>query len=545
MRREIKKHVLTGAQAYISISTPVGDLTAADEDEDDSEHTAATTEEEEEIETLSDSMSEDNDSDSDDYDSDGSENSDRDDTDSVLSDDRSTSSTEDQASNADATSLLSDQDEEETDSEAFSNDTVSAADDAPSIKEELHSFRAVFDDASLSAREIITLYALSRALRFGNGQSASRSAVILVHLVALRHCKISQRSFAASNLLGRQHDAFMQTFSSIASCALSGWFEGDYCAASWDAYDLFDGRLYLQIYRGYADLRLPEPLHKEFTRLAEILTSLSGIDVSGHLPETCAGGKAGKDLGVKGKRRSKPQDPSQLSSSVLPFTHPIMDQHLEPVKVKTADVSELPTAPKIFLELTHWHNAKKPLDPKFIPKPPGFFRMKRNQKFMADTIAYSASLSGSSGKIIDPEIIVAQSQVQGKKAKAQEPSNSGQDWKVALREKEAAKTKKPAGTKKQPAKSGKQKALEATEALRTKKTEDKSAAVVSFWANRCGEFEKETSLAKRYAKAWRYFQEVSSTSLTAEAVGSEVSLYLCHVLTLLRKSKDESNRSGK
>lgn len=493
------------------------------------------------METSSDSMSEDSSSEDD--------NSDTDDADSVFTDDKSTSSiSEDQASNDDAASLPFGQDEDDEDCATSLDDTVPAADEISSIKEELGSLRDVLGGASLSAREIITLYALSRALKSGRkGQCTERSAVLLVHLVTLRHCKISLRSFAnTTGVLGSQHDAFMRRFSSVAACALSGWFEGDFSSTLWDAYDLFDGRLYLQISLGYGDIQLPKPLHKEVARLAEILKLLSGIDVSAHLPKDHADSETSTgegDIGPKGKQGRKPQNHSQPSSSVLPFTHPILDQYLEPVKVKTVDVSELPETPKIFLELTHWHNAKKPLDPKFIPKPPGFFQRKRNQKFMADTIAYSASLSGSAGKIIDPEIIVAQIQAQGKKPKSQAQSNSGQDWKAALREKEAAKAKKPAATKKQPAKSGKQKALEATEALRAKKTEDKSAAVVAFWANRCAEFEKETSLTKRYAKAWRYFHEVSSTN--PEAVGSEVSLYLCHVLALLRKSKDESNRSGK
>jgi superfamily II DNA or RNA helicase len=455
---------------------------------------------------------------------------------------------DEQGSDVDAASLPFDQDDEDFEPQGLLNDSVPTTDHLSSIKNELSSLRPAFEDASLSARDIITLYALSKVLKSGKGQSAKRSAVLLVHLVTLRHCNISQRSFANNaSTLGPQHNDFMQRFSSVASCALSGWFEGDFASASWDAYDLFDGRLYLQISLGYEDLQLQEHMQTEVGRLAEILKSLSGIDVSGHLPKPRDGTEPSTGMGklnLRANRGQKPRDQSRPSSSVLPFTHPIMDQYLEPVKVQTVGLSELPEAPKIFLELTHWHNAKKPLDPKFIPKPPGFFQMKRNQKFMADTIAYSASLSGTAGKIIDPEIIVVQNSTQEKKPKVQAgSSSSGQDWKAALKEKEAAKTKKPAGAKKQPAKSGKQKALEATEALRAKKTEGKSAAVVAFWAGRCGEFEKETSPTKRYAKARRYFLEVSSSY--PDAVGSEVSLYLCHVLVLLRNSKNESNRSGK
>ncbi|OIW22905.1 P-loop containing nucleoside triphosphate hydrolase protein [Coniochaeta ligniaria NRRL 30616] len=517
------------SKAYISICTPVGDLTADDEDEDSAEQTLVASEEAE-TEESSDSLSDENDSDTDDAES-------------VFSDDESASSVSDgHGEIADATSLPFDGNDE--DSEMSLNDVIPTPDNISSTKKELSNLSAILGDGSLSAREIVTLYALSKVLKSGQGQSAKRSAVQLVHLVTLRHCKISQRSFADTTMkLGAHHDAFMRKFSSAASCALSGWFEGDFASTTWDAYDLFDGRVYLQISLGYAGLTLPEHMQGEVTRLAGILKSLSDVDVTGHLPKSrpstmASTGKGKGNMG--GTHQQKPHHGNQLSP-VLPFTHPVMDEYLEPVKVKTADLSELPKAPKIFQELTHWHNSKKPLDPKYIPKPPGFFQRKRNQKFMADTIAYSASLSGSAGKIIDPEIIVVQNQTLEKKPKAQAPANSGQDWKAALKEKSASKTKKPAATKKQPAKSGKQKALEAAEALRAEKTEEKSTAVVAFWAKRCGEFEKETSLTKRYAKARRYLLEVSS--MHATAVGSEVSLYLCHVLTLLRNSKNESNRS--
>jgi hypothetical protein len=434
-------------------------------------------------------------------------------------------------------------DAEEDGCDVPESDSLPTRKDVLSAKEDMSSLSGISGDF-LSAREIITLYALSKVLRSEEGRVAKRTAVALVHLVALRHFKLSQRSFANTNLnLGPHHDAFMRKFSFAASCALQGWFEGQFSSAAWDAFDLFDGRVYLQVSSSYATLDLPDQLHKEILRLAEMLKSWSGVDISAHLPQQHAKTQARGGPHTDGtKPRREAMRRKDHISSVLPFSHPVMDRYLQPVKVQTAELSELPPVPKIFQELTHWHNAKKPLDPKFIPKPPGFFARKRNQKFMADTIAYSASLSGSSGKIIDPEIIVVQSQAPDKKPKAQ--TSSGPDWKAALKEKSAAKSKKPApNTKKQPAKSGKEKAREEVAALNAVKSEAKSTAVVAFWAKRCAEFEKEPSLTRRYAKARKYLLEVSSMHGTA--VGSEVSLYLCHVLTLLRNSKSASKRSGK
>ncbi|KAB5513290.1 hypothetical protein GE09DRAFT_1163024 [Coniochaeta sp. 2T2.1] len=451
------------SKAYIDISTP--------ESLDDEEDEIAVATEELETEESSDEDSESDDE-------------------SVFSDDESESSVSDDLAND--TSLPFDTSDEDSGPPA---NVIPILDDIAAAKEELKAFR----DLGLCARETVTLYALSKV------DSKKRSAIHLVHLVALRHLKLSQRSFpSTSQKLGLPHDAYMARFAFAASCALQA---GD--LGTWDAYDLFDGRVYLQVSLGYNKLAISEDMRAEIERLADILKSF-GVDVSGHLPNPSGASTATKSRG------------GGEVSLVLPFSHPVMDPYLEPVKVKTAPLSALPKAPKIFQELTHWHNAKKPLDPKYIPKPPGFFQRKRNQKFMADTIAYSASLSGSSGKIIDPEIIVVHAEKKAGSGKAGgSGGNPGQDWKAALKEKAA---KKPAAKKL----SGKQQALEAAKGLRAAKTEEKSTAVIAFWAKRCVEFEKEDSLTKRYAKARRYFESLEH----ATAVGSEVSLYLCHVLAL-------------
>jgi hypothetical protein len=398
--------------------------------------------------------------------------------------------------------------------------------------------------ATLSAREIITLYALSRVLQSGHEQKKNikrRVAVHLVHLVIIRYSNIAERSVSTKGAqLGSLHDDYMRQFTDAASCALWEWFQGKFALVPWDAYDLFDGRVYCQVSLGFLDLILPGPLHGGVMQLAKLLRQLSGIDISRFLP--AKGQNAGTNSRTGGRQtQTKQQVPVGLPvDPVLPFSRPVLDPFLKPVHVKTANPSKLPAASKIFEELTHWHNAKKPLDPKFIPKPPGFLAKRRNQKFGADTIAYSASLTGSSGKIIKPETIVVEAQATDKKSKA--PVSSAPDWKAALKEKSGAKTKTPVN-KKQPVKGGKKDAQEAAEALNASKDEKRSVAIVASWAARCAEFEREPSLAKRYAKAQKFLQNLSTAH--AEAVGSEVSLYLCRALALLRSSHDISPRSGK
>lgn len=453
-----------------------------------------------------------------------------------LSDDESATSVSDEQPDDEETEISS-VDDDEASAELSNTDYRPRPEDIAVVRKDLAKLKQRTADTPMTAREMITLSALSSVLKSGLPKSEKRAAAHLVHLAVLSACKLSERSLPNSNSGLDRHGAFLQRLSYAASCALSGWFEEDQGADIWDAFDLLDGRLFLQVATGLDHADIPEDVHQTIRNLANLLKDISGVDITAELPSLISTQRGTSRNKVEAQPRT-----ARPVFSVLPFSHPVLDPYLQPVKVQTAELPEPRPAPKIFQELTHWHNAKKPLDPKFIPKPPGFFARKRNQKFMADTIAYSASLTGSSGKNIDPEIIVSGNQTVERKPKA--ATSSEQDWKAALKEKAAAKSKVPVlKNKKAPVKSGKQKALEAAGALKAEKTQEKSVAVIAFWAKRCVEFEKEPSLTRRYAKAQKYLLDISTAH--EESIGSEVSLYLCHVLTLLRASTDVSQKSGK
>jgi hypothetical protein len=54
--------------------------------------------------------------------------------------------------------------------------------------------------------------------------------------------------------------------------------------------------------------------------------------------------------------------------TVLPFTNSVFDKHLECIHVKTdASLAVRFGAMKIYRETTHWHNHRKPLNPKYAP----------------------------------------------------------------------------------------------------------------------------------------------------------------------------------
>ncbi|KAI1413491.1 P-loop containing nucleoside triphosphate hydrolase protein [Hypoxylon sp. FL1857] len=382
--------------------------------------------------------------------------------------------------------------------------------------------QTICQGGDLTSRDIITLHALSRVLHGqATGENMTGAVCILIQLVWLRHCQLSQRP--VSELLSLAgDDGIMREFCEAATDIIDAEIGEDVAKAKWDVFDFIDGRLYQKIRMNISVLQLPEALRTEVSDLAKSLADLCGVDVSGMIPGPLE--DVGKEVH---ERREISAD--QNRPSVLSFSHPIIDQYLQHVQLETEEDIQPPYS-QVFEELTHWHNAKKPIDPKHIPKPPGFYARRRNQRFMANTIAYSASLTGATGKNIDPEVIVARKPTEDKSAKPAGGSNN--DWKLALKEKASSKNKKQPG--KGGARAGKQKALEAAEATRAAKNEGKSLTVIESWRDRIPEFEHEKSLIKRFLKVEKHLLGLPSS--IRSHVDAEISLYICHILTLLRRS---------
>jgi len=262
--------------------------------------------------------------------------------------------------------------------------------------------------------------------------------------------------------------------------------------------------------------------------MTNLLRFLSGVDIAASFGLLAGTAETVSDVG-------SPQQPypAEAMPSVLPFSHPVLDQHLADVRLQSNGVlSESSTSGKIFQELAHWHNAKSPLDPKHVAKPPkGKYAYKKVQMLMSDTIAYSASLTGASGKTIDPETIIVDTSTAKPRTAATGPhSTRDKEREIAHR------------MKKEVPKSNKQKALEHGQARRLEKQATVSQSVVAGWKDRCLEFEMQTSMVKRYLRAERYSSALSSSH--REVVGAEVLLYLGDVLLRMQSSSGTPKSSG-
>ncbi|KAK4237266.1 hypothetical protein C8A03DRAFT_16180 [Achaetomium macrosporum] len=400
------------------------------------------------------------------------------------------------------------------------------------MRETMKRLAEITSFEKLTTREFVSTCALSVVFSSKTQETdevgilrSHEAAAVLLHLVTLRHYDLSQRSFAeeqgnSPNMTS--NTPFLAAFFEAARDGLVAWSEGSFAELEWDAFDFFDGRLYINV-AARLSFSLPQEIFQELAKMAKLLNVLSGVDISAVLPVMSQGTTAGP----ASQNRSPAQDQApDAVPCVLPFSHPVVDQYLVDVRLDQNGVAPVSsTSGKIFEELTHWHNVRAPVDPKHIPKPLSFFAQRRHQKFMSDTIAYSASLTGASGKNIDPETIV----VCSTSAKGGKPMKDGRP--MITKEKEmGVKTKKGAP------KSNKQKALEQAEALRLKKLAILSQSVAATWRERCSDFEKQSSMVKRYLRAEKYLLAMASPH--KQIVGAEVLLYLSHVLLRMQNSPE-------
>ncbi|KAH8671458.1 P-loop containing nucleoside triphosphate hydrolase protein [Xylariales sp. PMI_506] len=399
-------------------------------------------------------------------------------------------------------------------------------------KQYMKQLKCLSQDKALTAREGVTLCAVAMVVSVDTSTDIARRkqqvADFLAHIAILGISTISQRSFSeAFSLLAPEDEEFLAQVSLAAQCVLEYWDGEGLKLAVWDAYDLLDGRMFAQIRNGRLKTKLADGFCVDFARLVAVFRSLQDFDVSTDYPtlRLYEPNAPPTDIVSHGMENS-----NLATSTVLPFSHPIIDKYLYKVQLETNYTLELPTASKICQELTHWHNAKRPIDPKFRHALPGFRARKLHQKRMADMIAYSASLTGANGKIISPEpiIICGLTESKGSKKTASNHNAIGGGSRAAT-----GKQKQLPG--------GRKEALQAARSLKQDKIDKKSTDIVSYWSRYCTELETESSLVKRYIKAEKYLQSIP---VDHSSVCAEVYLYLCHILVLAQASNQDISMNG-
>lgn len=401
----------------------------------------------------------------------------------------------------------------------------------------------------LSERDAITLISLAQLLE-QDKTDATLASIFLLHTASLDYIPLASRRFSTASHSTEMGDLIEQ-FTQLARQALNDTNVQDFMdvkVGECDVGDLVDARLFFALQAMVKDNQLvvdssASSLRSKYDSLVAVLKAASGNDDL--LPVQMA------DLNEPAL--AKRTTPSPNANLVMPFHDVAFDKHLAPIHLSTdsdAAIHQSATTTRIFQELTHWHNARRPLATKGYVEVLNKWALKRNQRFMAEMISYAASLTNANGKSLDPEIIIAGGS--GKTSKLAilpgKPDAKSKKSEAAIKKEEAAAKKEEAANKKggQAKKSaqtnkkgGKAAALEAAAAIKASKSDQEETKYFSAWDTHCKEvLQVEDDPEEQYAKTEQYFQRL--VPKVAAIVGTEVELFkigsLFELWTRMRKS---------
>ncbi|KAE9979379.1 hypothetical protein EG327_007041 [Venturia inaequalis] len=406
------------------------------------------------------------------------------------------------------------------------------------------------NDTELSERDAITLLSLAQLLK-QNKIDATLASVFLLHTASLDYIPLASRRLSATS----QSAEMAETIDNFTQLACQALFDSnvqdfmDVEVGECDVGDLVDARLFFALQAMVKDKQLlvdnsASSLSSKYESLVAVLKAASGNDDL--LPIKMV------DLEIPAK--VKRSVPSPSAEFVMPFQDVAFDKHLAPIHLSTdsnAAVHQSATTTRIFQELTHWHNARRPLATKGHIEVLNKWALKRNQRFMAEMIAYAASLTNANGKSLDPEIIIAGGSGKTSKlailpgktdAKSKKSEAAIKKEEAAAKKEEAAASKKGGQAKKSAQtnkKGGKAAALEAAAAIKANKSDQEETKYFSHWDTHCKEvLQVEEDPEEQYAKTEQYFQRL--VPKVAAIVGTEVELFkigsLFELWTRIRKS---------
>ncbi|KAK8167643.1 DEAD/DEAH box helicase-like protein [Phyllosticta citrichinensis] len=355
--------------------------------------------------------------------------------------------------------------------------------------------------------------------------TSSQAAALLTHCALQRQLPLATRAEATSAST-HESQQFLQHFAEVCWGIMesSSWqaFVGEAQTSSTDIADLVDGRLFNNILTGHlTDIKLDEESSAIFKSMANLVSSAAGR------PAELEHTRPSSDSVIN------KEQPLQSHYELLPFSDRVFDRHLASTKLDVDAQAIQPLATgssRAFRELTHWHNASRPLDKRTAraakDKQASYVR-RRDQRFMAEMMAYAASLTNAVGKVLEPETILqtAKSNASNPTKGKQQPSQTG---------------KTGGGKSKQPSK--KQAILDQRAVEKKQKDVQSASKTLSSWHSVCKEIQKAQQPADRYAKALRYLNSLPSSK--QEVVGTEVEFYALNcLLELWTSSVTDSSKA--
>ncbi|KAF2276452.1 DEAD/DEAH box helicase-like protein [Westerdykella ornata] len=405
------------------------------------------------------------------------------------------------------------------------------------LREALDKVKTNEKNSALTEREYLSLVVLSKLLR-EEDTSGYHASAFLRHLTLLTELPLPNRSVVSEPLLGADQEflhKFIQEARRVLDSGAWGPRFSDFKVNHCDIADLVDGHLFSAC------------LHDQHCgagpRYELLRGALNALGAS--IKEQASNEHLG---GSKHKPAPHAQPTESRPYAVLPFENDVIAKHLAPIHLAVDRFGDEPDAraDKIFREVSHWHNSKRPIDPKLRDEQLArtqkqqFFARRRNQWFMAEMMAYAASLTNAVGRALEPEIVTV-----GPKARtpAQLPPAKKDDTVKPKPETKGAKGQAKGGKK---AAVGKKEAMLAEiAASKSRKEEATSERLVQGWRATCTALEKEKESVAKFAKA-NQFLKTLNTPLKRETLEAEVRLFMLNTLLAIwidccrEKTKDKN-----
>ena len=386
-----------------------------------------------------------------------------------------------------------------------------------------------FDQAFFSEKNYLTIIVIAQIL-LEDHTKMQLALAFLVHTALIGNLRISDRrqNVVRPKKVKKQNSKtaeFLTAFSKIARAILQEnlWEQAmgtkpEIC----DIIDLIDGRLFnsivYQVVEDFDASKMTVSLASKVKTLIQALCSISGIHL--RLKEhntSLASPKAALD-------QSDTEGALQISS-VLPFSNPVFDKHLASIElsVDRSVVSEGRSA-RIFQEISHWHNSKRLIDPKkplATSEKDKFWALKRNQWFMAEMTAYAASLTNSTGKILEPELVT----VSEMKSSGKALSENRKEVKETEQSQKSNSTKATTNRK---GNAGKKAMLDSIAATKAAKDDNDAERIFSAWKTIQKALDGESNLRSRLVKTKSYLNELPDSK--RKILEAEVELYMLNTL---------------
>ncbi|KAI4193543.1 MAG: hypothetical protein LQ346_003899 [Caloplaca aetnensis] len=380
--------------------------------------------------------------------------------------------------------------------------------------------RKAGDEDETTERRLLTLLTLHTMLQ--KESADQRQAVaILIHMLLITETSLPSRHIGPATVetsKRQEFDDFLQSFAETASALLREPLWDETCrkaSLECDVADLIDGRLFAAVWRevddgGFIKTMYSPGLISQLERWASILSASTGTTIRiTPNPDNARPERSAATNGVSS---------GDGSMSILPFSDAVFDKHMKSIKISAKASDEPANKPnKVFKELSHWHNAKRRLDPKAFHEVSGREKvraMRRNHFFMAEMASYAASLTGATGKTLEPELITV--------------SEGGKPAKEAVeREKENLDTPKQRKGQSSKGASNAKAIIAANNAAKGGGIADKTMAA---WKTVRTNLDVERQLQSRYRKAKAYLRDLPDEK--RGLVEAEVEFYI--FVTLLK-----------